>query len=205
MVQKKRSDTYKLLTTKELFGKAVLRFENNNSLISDLRKQSTDWLTKLRKIKYYHNSLKQSHKYKLQASFFCFFLPPARREKEAKRIHFLPLASAAYQSQSVPNALLCADLKLAPLHQRNRHLEKQSKQMIYCIICYSFSLFTNIAFSVQACLCKVPYSYSLGSVRTNRQMYAYRPTQLSKCFKCLTQSLQLFSLEQITCPHTIKT
>lgn len=38
---------------------------------------------------------------------------------------FLPLASAAYQFQSVPNVLLYVDLKPAPLHQRNRHLQKQ--------------------------------------------------------------------------------
>lgn len=183
MAQKK-SDTYKLLTTKELFGKAILRFENNDSLIQTSENRTwTGWLN-FTKLNIYHNSLKQSHKYKLQASFFFFFLSPARREKETKKIHFLPLASAAYQSQSVPNALLCADLKLAPLHQRNRHLEKQREQMIYCIKCYSFSLFTNIAFSVQACLCKIANSYSLGLVRTNRQLYAYRPTQLSKCLKC---------------------
>lgn len=67
-----RSETCKLKTTKELFRKATFRFECNDSLLSDLRKQNTNLLAELYKTKYYRKSLKETHKYKLKASFFCF-------------------------------------------------------------------------------------------------------------------------------------
>lgn len=121
----RKSEKCKLESTRYFFHKATSGFES-----SDLLRTQTitsDQLAELYRTEYCHNSLKES-----QIIYRCHSspvsLPPPSEQTSGQaeqKMDFLPLASAAYQFQSVPSVLLCADLKPAPLHQRNRHLQKQ--------------------------------------------------------------------------------
>lgn len=103
---------------------------------------------------------------------------------------FLPLASAAYQSQSVPNVLLYADLKPAPLHQRNRHLQRQREisepqdQMLSLLSVYQHCILST-GLPVQNAL------FIFSKFGSGQQRSAGTSTQLSKYFNTITSSTLL--------------